>query len=496
MDVTIKDVGPIDNLKLTMPPGVTVLRGKNGAGKTTALKAVRALATKNASDLEHRDRTISGKVEGLGCTLTIGQRRKHSGELEVMSIEGKFDLGGLVDPGYQDPLAADRARIKTLMAMAGTPVGIAAFYVCCDGTAETFHRLVAHSTLQTTDPIELARLVKRDLEDHARKLEDDQAKAQAAADAKAAVFVNLDEATEFDAMLLQEKLEHAVAAKAAAQERVESWQKSCNQASDAEPRLAALRRDYEGPTLGAATEAATAAETAWSSTNNAVIELERALREARHAQELAKERMLNAQSQQRTAEQHEKQVAGLLEIINSSSSVEAPPHDELPLAEDRLRRAREAVENGARVRDAIRAKQDHAGLIEKIERLKSFAKSLRDGAKLTDEILAQHLPACGLKVLDGRLVVETAARGETYFADLSHGEKWSLAVQIAQGLGGEEHFLTIDQEAWESLDYDNRALIATRAQELGARILTAEADHDADSSGELRAEQFQPPKET
>jgi energy-coupling factor transporter ATP-binding protein EcfA2 len=488
MELNIKDVGPIAEFQATLVPGITVLRGKNGAGKSTALRAARALVTKDGKSLDKRDGRLTGKVEGLGCTLTIGQRRKHSGEIAVMSIEGKFDLAGLVEPGYEDPLAADRERIKSLIAMSGRKLTPDAFYDCCDGTKDTFEKVMSVKTLETTEPIELAQRVKRDLEEHARKLEEDREKLVRQMTAKAEVFANVSLDEESDAELLQAQLEEAVTAKARAIERRDTWQAACNRAAEAQPRLAMLR-NRQGTSVADASKATEEAESAVWLVESRLKELRDQLQAAEQDRQTKLATLEAAQRVLADAKAHEEHVAELEAMI--ATNIEAPSHDEVLQAEGRVTLLREKIEQGARIREAIRAREEHRKLAEQLEGLNAAAKTCREGAKMTDDILARHLPDCGLKVQDGRLTLETE-RGETYFADLSHGEKWSLAVQVAQQLGGEEHFLTIDQEAWESLDFTNRSLIAERAKALGARVLTAEADHEADSSGELRAEPYEP----
>jgi hypothetical protein len=111
----------------------------------------------------------------------------------------------------------------------------------------------------------------------------------------------------------------------------------------------------------------------------------------------------------------------------------------------------------------------------------------RDAAKGVDEIVSRSIAAVaprGMGVKDGRLVVETD-RGMELFSDLSAGERWRLALDVAIDAVGEDGVVPIAQEAWEGLDPQNRIAIAQHARERQVWICTAEADE-----GDLRAEVF------
>jgi hypothetical protein len=108
------------------------------------------------------------------------------------------------------------------------------------------------------------------------------------------------------------------------------------------------------------------------------------------------------------------------------------------------------------------------------------AKELREKAKQTDEVLSEivaEIPACPLRVIDGRLVTDTK-RGATFYADLSAGERWRIALDIAIQAVGTGGLLVIPQEAWEGLDPANRAAIDAQAKGAQVVVLTAECSAD------------------
>ncbi|MBK8191523.1 MAG: hypothetical protein IPK79_13880 [Vampirovibrionales bacterium] len=114
------------------------------------------------------------------------------------------------------------------------------------------------------------------------------------------------------------------------------------------------------------------------------------------------------------------------------------------------------------------------------------AKELREKAKQTDEVLSEivaEIPACPLRVVDGRLVTDTK-RGATFYSDLSAGERWRIALDIAIQAVGTGGLLVIPQEAWEGLDPQNRDAIAKQAKAARVVILTAECS-DSELSAEM-----------
>lgn len=89
-----------------------------------------------------------------------------------------------------------------------------------------------------------------------------------------------------------------------------------------------------------------------------------------------------------------------------------------------------------------------------------------------------------LRVEGGRLVCDTD-RGVEAFGELSPGERWRIALEIAVEQVGEGGLVTVPQEAWEALDSVNRAEIAEIAKQVGVVLLTAEADEHAEIAAEV-----------
>lgn len=122
-------------------------------------------------------------------------------------------------------------------------------------------------------------------------------------------------------------------------------------------------------------------------------------------------------------------------------------------------------------------------------RAKKHAKNAehwRGAAKKTDDVLSEVIQRAGLplKVDGGRLVLTTESRGETYYQELSLGERWRVALDIAVRAVGAGGVLVVPQEAWEGLDPINRAAIAERVAGTGVVLVTAECD-ETDLSAEV-----------
>jgi hypothetical protein len=81
--------------------------------------------------------------------------------------------------------------------------------------------------------------------------------------------------------------------------------------------------------------------------------------------------------------------------------------------------------------------------------------------------------------------VTDTGRGPTYYAELSEGERWKMALDIAVQAVGQGGLIVVPQAAWEGLDPVNRSLIATHAKSSGVVVVTAEAD-----DGDLAATEY------
>lgn len=131
--VSIEGVNGIRSLSWTFgPPGLYVLEGSNGAGKSSAMEALRAACGDRAAVAEPTDGTESGEVRVGGVRMIVGAKRLLNG-LPSMHLADDSPIGKLVEPGIKDPRAANRARIDALMLLVPLPADDAAKKELTDG---------------------------------------------------------------------------------------------------------------------------------------------------------------------------------------------------------------------------------------------------------------------------------------------------------------------------------------------------------------------------
>lgn len=498
-DVLIEDIGPIERLEFTAPPGrITVLRGCNGVGKTQALGAVDALVS-GRGRLVGRDGTTSGVARGFGVKIAVGRggANRRSGELEVESIEDRLNIADLVDPGLKDPVAADGRRIRALVALSGVNPDVALFEALVEGGREELLTLLPEEALQAGDLVDMAARVKRALESAARAKETEAANLRRDAEAKRATCEGVDLTAPSDRLTLQASVEDCSQTWAKLREKRAAGLEAKDAREADLRRLDELKAARAGqPSLADLASQAEAAGATFCAASRRVEELRKELAQAEADEALADEVAMSAG---RALESAKRETAALsaLETAVAGALPECPSSEAVAAAHSRLLHARAAVEAGVRVRDAL-------GRIEQAEEIEATAdqagaraEALRDAARGTEDVLSRIVAGMGgaFRVdKEFRLVVPGTERGEEYFAELSHGERWKLALSVAIEAfraAGKPGLLSIPQEAWEGLDGDNRRAIADAIDGTDLSVVTAEADHGADPRREIEAEVFE-----
>jgi energy-coupling factor transporter ATP-binding protein EcfA2 len=478
-EIELTNVAPIEHVKIKMPKagGLVVLNGKNGSGKSRALQAVNKMVSGQGT-VDLTDGAESGEVEGLGILMKIANKITRSGELEVQSLEGRFSVLDLVEPKITEALAADAKRIKALIQLTGTKADASLFYKLLGGKKQ-FGEMISAAAVETQDIVVMASRIKRDIEAKARTAEDTAEKNRASAKAHKEAAGEVDINRPADREELSRGLESAV-------REEEKLKTEAQNALDADQRATMARRalkeaeaNYKGPTSAEAEKAVAHAQERVTEQHNLVNHLEEELRQAKEELRSRIEWGTAQEKARITAVEHEASMQASRDAIAAASNVTDVDEAQLQAAAEAVRVAREAVEQGAIIR---RAKESLARAEEFVSWAKAAEKEairLRDAAAGIDGVLSgvvQKL-GCPLRVHQGRLVTDTD-RGEELFSDLSRGEQWKLALDIAIDAVGENGILVIDQSGFEGLDDFNRATIHKHLQGTGVVMLTAEKTND------------------
>lgn len=490
--IEIENIGPVEHLTIPVPEdgGLVVLKSKNGGGKSNTLAAVESLAT-GKGKVSVRDGALRGQVSGLGVTITASRSTRRIGELEVESLEGKLSISELVDPGLKDPGAADAKRIKALVSLTGSDATASEFHKLL-GSKERFEEIVSPSSIDGTDWVQMADKIKRDIEKEARK-EEDRAEY---AEGKARGLAELGEVVDGDIEspeALQSDLIEAAQALSVLQERKRSEQQERERASKARARIERLS---DG--LAERIDMLTANETATAERYDSLVhqeevmqhqidELQSRLRLVQEEKSTAWDRLTDTRERLSEAKESEQEI---LELQGSLEVAMAPVDDsEIEFAERNVAGIKERIERAAVAKEKADKIHEANAIRKQAAEHRRKAIELRNAAKSTDAILSELVAKyCDvLRVEHGRLVLNTT-RGTTYFAELSHGERVKLAIDIAIRKLGTAAIVVLEQEFYEGLDAFARRDVHEHAKLRKVLVLTAESSTDS----EINAHEFEP----
>jgi hypothetical protein len=493
--VTIKNVGAIERLEFPVLPegGVIVIQGEHGLGKSTAVSAIDALTGgREDKRLKPRDGSARGEISGCGVTITLGKRTSRTGELECRSIDGKLSVSDLVDPGIDNQMSADARRIRTLIQLARVNADRAAFAELFD-SVEEFARVVPEELTQTDDPLAMADAIKKAIEKEARGLEGRSEAERALAASCAKAIEGIDLSAPHDSAALNAAYEQAirdeqeiVTRKANAERHNASLAKARSEFSDTALAEAECRISLAaGKRMDAANELDSIVAKTTVATS-LVVTLKEQLSQAEAAlNELHRESRAAGQTVDRFKSEESDAIKARDAMLKTKASLEAaeaevPPEDVVADRQQAVAFARAAVELGVAVRSAIQKEGDRQAHIKRATGLAQRADSLRGAAAGVDSVLSQQIQkigGCPLLVDGGRLVLNTD-RGREFFSDLSDGERWKIALDVAIDAVGETGLIGIPQVAWEGLNSRVRSLINDHARSRRATIVTAEVTED------------------
>jgi hypothetical protein len=482
--ISLKDVGPIQDFSVPVPErgGVIEISGRNGSGKSIALSAIVALVTGEGS-VSVRDGAQRGSIEGLGVRMTFGRRTAHSGEFELHALEGP-DPSMLVDPGIKDRAAAHAERIRALCKLAHAEVNREAF-VALLGGPDKFARIVKPESLSKGDVPSVAAAVKRDIELAARTAEAQSDTLQTEARGIASAAQDVPETETPDERAMQQELESASAALGELRGR-QSQADALRKSADRARETLATFGDKGSKEAGQAAESALLlAKTNTAAADDHLHVMGARVAEAREALHAAESMAQDAKARLMSMQAHEKEAAAAVDqafqdftrrkqLAQASKAADVAADVD---PEERQSTARVALQRAEVVRRAMEQRARAKGKADQAGEAMSRAHALRDAARGCEQIvtdaLAKVCPA-GMRVEGGFLVVDTD-RGAEPFDELSHGERWTWALDISGKTIPPPGLLVCRQEGWEALDPTAQRKVAAEARERNLRIYAARA---------------------
>lgn len=463
--IKVENLGPVHSVTIPIPEGggVVVLRGRNGAGKSETLEAVTKMLGREAAPPTPLDGHERGKIEGVGVTMTVGRTTRRTGELEVLSLDSRLSIADIVDPGIDNPESADEKRMKAILSILQVKPEAEDWLPVVERLAEydvSIEDFLATEVSRANDVLILASRLKSHISRYAANDEEEGKKAKAAV----GVLASDPRVMAHDGPEPPRPLAELAANLTKANAAIGKLEAQRDRASAA----AAYRVDLAR--LKTATFDLPAIEKAIEETGDEVDRLREEL-------EAAEGKLAKLGADRRLAVQHTNDVADLEKKVAAS---EAPTEEEFTAAKEAQKAAMDAMASYEDTRQLLANRQKAADASATAVSCDLRAKALREVASLPESILAQMVASRvdGVRFDSGRLIVTHPKRGDIPFAELSTGERWKFAIQVAICGVGEGGLLVVPQDAWQDLDPLNRKRVAKLCGEAGVVILTAECSAD------------------
>lgn len=468
----IQDVGPIHEYELELRPGVNILRGRNGVGKSTATRAVAKTIGGDEGQLSVRDGADEGIVEGPGVTLRIGHKMTTRGEPAV-ELDHYGALDRLIDPRIKDPKARAKAEVEALLEFLDVRVDAEDIYRLAseeEQVAAAVEGLVVRSKgqvpiLQAVLSIrQTAHALARESE---KRLETEKARLQAQEEALGDLGWEKGEVPDW-AEYPEEEMEELEAAHRQAEVQAARMRQA------AEDRLALLDRQRqvretmgEEPDIKAARQAVEKAQG----------EVERLKAELKAATERLGE-LEERRGEVEGAHDRWKQAQEILEREAEGPSMEeaADAESDAELAGEKLAKARER-DRVKVVWDRLVGQRELVG--DRESEIRHFRAIAHGVASQTRQLLeGRGMPGLEIDPQKGITYAGEETEGLLRpWSDLSVGQRTRIALTIAAQRAeaqGWARVLPLDPGWWMSLQPERRQEIAEVAQEHELEILTEE----------------------
>lgn len=477
--ITAENLGPLSAVEIGFNGkyGIHVFSAPNGSGKSLFLDAAKKLAS-GGGKVPLKDGAKKGSIEGFGARISIGQTCRHTGEFEVVHLEGRFDLSKLVDPGLKTPDAADRQRIRALVTICGAVPSLETFAKHPALKDNNFSTVVGTKAAACTDLCEMADQIAKDYQTAARAAEEQGKKFRGSAFGLAESNKGIDLEGECDSAKLQGVLERAIEHQGKINERASAAIQQANRVKEAEERLKSAKAQYSGPTVAEAEAKRDTASAVLADCTKRRMDAEEAVRLAAEDEAAARRKFDDAGKSVMVAKQVYRVIEECEQLLAQGSDSPLSPQEwESAVAETEA--ARKAVEHGQTIRDARQRAEQAKKALEGAAVQDAIAEGYREAGKAVDMVLSDAIHNDYLRVesVDGkaRLVCSHPKRGTIPFDELSAGEKWRIAIDLASDLVGEDGLIVIEQDGWEGIDAFVRPEIHAHAVARKVYVLTAEA---------------------
>ena len=479
---TIENVGGVEYLDVRLKKGINRLRGRNGAGKSSAINAIRRATGENIP-IERRDGTERGRVEGPGITLSVRKVVTSRGDAEVtLSEDGP--LSRLIDPQIKDTDLAARARIKALIELLDLGAKESDVDVLC-GDNEFLAEWLREQMADGDDLTQMAEIVRLKSHEQARIHEREEKTAEAEATAAANSCKAILDKLGGPEHLTDVSLDTAENAR---EEAARLWDRAevrCKARED----LAVMQKEVretlgDKPDVDVTLDALKSSQKSSADAADSVVTLQRALAAAEAEKVLIDERQTVARNA------HLQTLADIRRWHDQASTLDEKPDG--PTRQDVERAAEEAdaakrtVEisrTSAQYREA-QQRRDSQELVRTQQHV--LAQTLRDTAAALPAALGRILAqggATNLTVVGGRLHRIVDGKTLDYETRCSDGERIALALDIVAATQS-GRIVSVSGDIWGALDPHNQAEFDRLAKERDIYAITEEP-----TSGELRVEQ-------
>lgn len=483
LKVEIENIGPVTEFSAELKPGLNLLVGKQGAGKSTILRTLELAAGGDAAPVTKRDGTAGAGIATIGGrTLKINKVTRSEGELGVEGV-GDVDLASLHTPRFDKPEARDKARIKSLLAVSGTKGSLDLFRQrLSEAVGEDVADAVLGKVVLPKDPdaTELARLVKAAVDSEA--LESERSADRAAGAEKA----ELDKIVE---TCCDTPLEEAKAAAKLARENAGNV-KADKRASDESLRVIeelsrVVSRTSVEQLLGESEELQVKRDGYAKAYEAASVEMAEIDEKIAGLMDRAK----ILAEQKRQAEQNEKDCAVKIEAVrkNIEDAKKAIADIEekkaaIVVTDEDVAKADAAAEEAERVVRAAEACLSNAAAQERAANAAKEAKAMsRKGRKLREAAgtVASSLADAVAKISGCPLTVKfnedgqaRLYQGDEPFDRMSDGQRWSTIIAMAARMSS---VLVIPQSAFGEMSPATRQFVAEQVVSAGCIAVSAVA---------------------